>query len=74
MVLPIKRQKYKALVRVHIYANWNDLNITTTTTTTTRHTTTTTPTATTTPYNKERGGRKKSWKLSPRLSGTDVEI
>jgi len=54
---------YKAHERVHISAKWSDLNITTTTTTTattTTRTTTTTPTNTTTPYNKERGGRKKS--------------
>ena len=36
------------------------ITTTTTTATTTTRTTTTTPTNTTTPYNKERGGRKKS--------------
>jgi len=40
-------------VRVYTSAKWSDLNITITTTTTTN-------TPTTTPYNKERGGRRKS--------------
>ena len=60
------------LVTAHISAKWNDLNITTTITT--RPTTTTMPTDTTTPYNKERGGRRKSRKLSPHVSGINIKI
>ena len=58
-------------MRVHISAKWNNSNITTTTAT--RPTAITTHIATT-PYNEETGGRRKSRKLSPRLSGTVIKI